>query len=123
MEPDLTNPKQIKALINLLQGLLDNQEEAEDEPKVDKIKTKTRRAKNKSTQNKFCDMPEMNMHKNDSEIDKKLSKFPPTPRTRKFEPIKVKCRICGKTEKVNPAIVPDPVDRYKCNSCSSTPGA
>lgn len=140
MEPDLNNPEQIKLLISILQKLLP--QEATEQPKPVKKKkpkqTKENNTKNiidefdnpniktKSTKistnskNKFLDMPEMSMHKSDSVIDRKLAVSPPTPRTRKFVPVNARCRVCGKTEKINPAIIPDTLDRYKCNKCSAT---
>ena len=38
--------------------------------------------------------------------------------------IEVRCRSCGKTEKVSPVLVVKDEDgyRYKCNKCSCTPG-
>ena len=72
--------------------------------------------------NKFLEMAEFSMHKADSIIDKKLSVQPPTPRTRKFTPIKVRCRVCGKEEEINPALLSTEPNRYKCNACSSIPG-
>jgi hypothetical protein len=38
--------------------------------------------------------------------------------------IEVRCRSCGKTEKVSPALVIKDEDgfRYKCNKCSCSPG-
>ena len=38
--------------------------------------------------------------------------------------IEVRCRTCGKTEKVSPALVVKDEDgfRYKCNKCSCSPG-
>jgi hypothetical protein len=122
------NPKEIQQLIKLLQQMLpkDNQENSESSEDFveSKIKTKSVRAdKISNKKNKFLDMPEKNMHKSDTAIDKKLSISPPTPRNRKFISVKVKCRICGKEEKANPAIVPEPADRYKCNNCSTSAGA
>jgi hypothetical protein len=135
MDPDLTNPEQIKQLITLLQGLLpkensnvkkqNTKKTKTKSPKLNsKIKTKTRRLKNEENDsyNKFLEMPEMNMHKSDVEIDKKLCKHPPTQRNRAYEPIKAICRVCGKTESINPAILPESSDRYKCNKCSSSSG-
>jgi lysyl-tRNA synthetase class I len=121
---DLSNPEEIKKLISLLQTLVDqNSKESDDEPES-KIKTKTARSGNKKKmKNKFLDMPEKNMHKEDSAIDKRLNVHPPTLRNRKFIPVEVTCRSCGKKEKVNPAIVPESTDRYKCNKCSSSAGA
>ena len=126
------NPKEIKQLIQLLQQMLpkdDVEEKSESNPTNDdfvesKIKTKTIRSDRISNRkNKFLDMPEKDMHKSDTAIDKKLSTSPPTPRNRKFTPVKVRCRICGKEEEVNPSIVPEPMDRYKCNNCSTSAGA
>lgn len=114
------NPEQIKQLIGLLQSLLP----ADDNTTKKSIK-KPRAKKAKSTKpnqvdnNKFLHMAESNMHKDDLAIDKKLAKFPPTPRSRKFISIEVRCRSCGKTEQVNPVLVHD-VDRYKCNRCSAS---
>lgn len=129
MEPDLNNPEQIKLLIKMLQGLLpkDNEEIIKQKTKPKKvvksqIKTKTRKAKQESTGNKFLDMPERNMHKSDTKIDQKLCTQPPCPRNRMFEPVEVRCRSCGKQEKVNPVIIPESVDRYKCNKCASSAG-
>lgn len=127
MEPNLNSPEQIKALIQMLQNLLPQEEVATESPKKksvkqSKIKTKTRRATTESFENKFLEMPERNMHKADSKIDKKLSVQPPCPRTRSFEPVEVRCRVCGKQEKVNPRVIPESVDRYKCNKCSSSAG-
>jgi hypothetical protein len=126
---NLTNPEQIKALIQALQSLLpkeesttSSKEESVEKPNS-KVKTKTRQKKqtNNST-NKFLNMPEINMFKSDIEIDKKLSRYPPTPRNRQYQPIEVKCRSCGKQEEINPAILPDSADRYRCNKCSSSSG-
>lgn len=121
---DLNNPEQIKQIITMLQNLLPKNEPEEEEELNPKIKTKTRsvKSKTKKSKNKFLDMPEKDMHKSDSAIDKLLNKQPPTPRTREFVPVDVRCRICGKTESVNPAIIPESVDRYKCNKCSGSAG-
>lgn len=121
-------PDEIQQLIKLLQKMLPSDQQDKDTKQTDsfvesKIKTKTRSSKQKqNSRNLFLDMPEKNMHKSDTAIDKKLSVNPPTPRNRKFNKIEVKCRVCGKEEKVNPTIVPESVDRYKCNKCSSAAG-
>lgn len=128
MDLNFNNPEQIKLLINMLQQMLPKEETnngATNENKMDEsiIKTKsTRSDKIKTRPNKFLDMPEKNMHKSDSDIDKRLCINSPTPRNRKFIPVSVVCRSCGKSEKVNPAIVPEPRDRYKCNRCSASSG-
>ncbi len=124
------SPQEIKQLIQMLQQMLPkedvvkNKSTEPDDFVESKIRTKSIRSdKINNRENKFLDMPERNMHKSDSAIDKKLCINPPTPRNRKFSAVKVRCRICGKEEKVNPAIVPEPADRYKCNKCSTSAGA
>ena len=122
MDLNLTDPAQIKQLIAALQSLLPSniEEKATETEPQSKIKTKTARSGNKNFRNKFLEMPEKDMYKSDTKIDKKLSIHPPSPRNRKFSTIDVVCRSCGKKESVNPQIVPDSVDRYKCNKCSSS---
>lgn len=101
----------IKQLIAILQkGLSDNDYVSED--------TKPQRPKN---QNKFDSMSESGMHKDDVEIDRKLRKFPPTQRSRNYKPLKIRCRVCGKEELINPTLV-ESVERYKCNKCSTSAG-
>lgn len=123
-----------KQLIGLLQQLVqktsnqDNQEEDDDGEDIVKSKgrrrvsedTKSKKKKRKFV-NKFLNMKEASMHKEDTEIDKKLSKLPPTQRSRSFEYVKVKCRVCGKEEKVIPSLA-EARERYKCNRCSTSPG-
>jgi hypothetical protein len=36
--------------------------------------------------------------------------------------VEIRCRICGKTEKVSPGIVPPERDRFKCNTCCCSAG-
>lgn len=137
MDLNTNNPEDIKQLISLLQKLLPNEEETEKNKAKKNKPRKTKRKvdefnnphiKTKSPkrvvdfENKFLDMPERNLHKEDIEVDKKLAKHPPTPRNRNFVPVQVFCRVCGKQEKVNPAIIPESKDRYKCNKCSSSAG-
>ncbi len=128
MDLNFNNPEQIKQLISLLQQMLpsdDNKtkdDEEDDSSFESPIRTKSTRSNNKNRKNKFLDMQEKNMHKEDIAIDKKLATSSPTPRNREFTPVEVKCRSCGKKEKVSPAIVPDSIDRYKCNNCSTTAG-
>jgi len=126
------SPNEIKQLIQMLKKMLPDAEETSDKQiednsnthiRNDPIVTKSRKSVKNDQQNKFLEMPEKNMYKSDSQIDKKLSIHPPTPRNRKFVLIDVRCRICGKQDRVNPALLPDSVERYKCNSCSASPGA
>lgn len=129
----LNNPENVKLLINLLQSLLPNEptvtEEQEPSPvtptkQKTKIKTKSRQRKKTEDDfnNKFSSMPEFGMHKEDSSIDKKLSKHPPVARMREFDPVEVTCRVCGRKEIVNPALVFEGAARYKCNNCSTQAG-
>jgi ribosomal protein L31E len=130
-----------KQLISLLQKLVENSDAVQtknndhptstDEAPTKKVnkrrKTNNQKSVSKSKgitkefHNKFLQMPEARMHTEDIEIDKKLNKFPPTSRGRKYTPINVRCRICGKNEEVNPSLV-ESLDRYKCNKCCSIPG-
>ena len=71
--------------------------------------------------NKFDSMAEKNMFRDDIAIDRKLSVQPPCPRTRSYNTISVACRVCGKTETVNPSLVSE-TTRYKCNSCARSGG-
>lgn len=118
----------IKALISILQkGLQDDddgEEEVSEEPQKStshKPTSSKKNTKKKSTKNLFDSMAESRMHKDDVEIDKKLNKLPPTQRSRNYKPASVKCRVCGKDEKVNPSLI-ESVDRYKCNKCSTSAG-
>ena len=123
----MKNPEQIKSLIQVLQTLLPqatgaSEEEDSEEEFSAPIKTRGSKRRPKQTKNKFTDMPENNMHKEDVAIDKKLAKFPPVSRAREFEMVEVKCRVCGRTETVSPALVFEGLERYKCNNCSTSAG-
>lgn len=115
----------IKALIAILQkGLETSDEQHEMERPTNRPKaTKKRQAKQTKpkTLNKFENMPEFNMCKEDLAFDKKVIKPLPSARLRDYEPIKVKCRVCGKSEKVAPSLV-ESIERYKCNKCSTGAG-
>lgn len=128
-----TNSKDLKKLIALLQIISDAQESDQemDESEISQevqIKPKSATKKNnktlpkiQKTKNKFLDMPESKMHKEDSSVDKKLTVQPPVPRERYFDPISVTCRVCGKTESLSSNLI-DNASRYKCNKCSTNPG-
>lgn len=112
----------IKQLIAILsKGLEDDPVEEVVVKQKPQPKSKPKRKFSQETTNLFEDMPEYNMHKADIAIDKKLSVYPPTARSRKYNNIDVVCRVCGKTDSVNPSLV-ETTDRYKCNSCSRSPG-
>lgn len=117
----------IMAIISILQKGLENSEQNETED-VESNNTKIVdvgpiKKRTKKSVNRFDKMSEKNMHKIDTEIDKKLwGENKPTDRSsRKYQPVSVKCRVCGKEEKVNPCLI-DSVDRYKCNKCSGASG-
>lgn len=128
----MTNKKEtIEQIVDLLRSLVD-EEDVQEKPKTS---TKKKTAKKKTTRrkstkpkvdskestNKFLSMPEMNMFKEDTAIDKKLQVVDPCPRTRNFNTISVTCRMCGKREQVNPVLVSEKT-RYKCNACASSGG-
>lgn len=123
------DPQQIQQMIQLLQAMLPQQTSSQNNDTDDQhnIKTK-RRSRNGSKKNgkpsinKFDSMPERRMHKEDVAIDKKLSIQPPVPRARKFELVQANCRVCGRKEEINPVLITDSLDRYKCNKCSGSAG-
>lgn len=125
------NEEDFKTLVVLLNKLVTNMEPKENKP-TEELVVKTKRKYIKKTldkesdnktkfKNKFCDMSESTMHKSDIAIDKKLNRFPPSKRGRKYVPISVLCRVCGRREDVNPSLV-DSIERYKCNKCSRVAG-
>jgi hypothetical protein len=130
-----SNPNEIKKLIALLQSMVDTvgepgdhstEQDADEDESSSAMKTRSRKlsgnSKGKKTfKNKFLTMPEKNMHKEDIEFDKKVAKHSPVPRNRTFKPIKVTCRVCGKSENINPSLV-ESIQRYKCNQCSTQAG-
>jgi hypothetical protein len=123
----------IQQLIAILQkGLMDDAPEVLEEPKANK-KTKTTKKKTsqhkpiksttgRNSSNKFLSMPELHMHKEDIDIDRILSKQPPVSRNRNYTPVKVTCRLCGRSESVHPQLITEGAARYKCNKCSTTQG-
>jgi hypothetical protein len=115
------NNDDIKQLIAILQKGLETEDNQQVEDKPKPKPRKKRAIKTKTNNNKFENMPEFSMFKQDTEIDKKLNVMPPTERTRQYKPVQVKCRSCGKEEKVNPSLV-ESKERYKCNKCSSSAG-
>lgn len=119
------NNDDIKQLIAILQrGLVDEVEESEPEKPTKRaraVKPKEAKKDKPKRINMFDQMPEYRMHKEDVEIDRKLIKSPPTPRRDEFKPLKIACRVCGKTEAVDPSMI-ESVDRYKCNKCAISAG-
>jgi hypothetical protein len=115
------SPDQIQQMINMLQTMLDNTAENTTHKIKPTIKTKKSSSKKHKYVNKFVDMPEHSMHKEDIEIDKKLHNRPLVPRNRTNPLIAVQCRVCGKKDQINASIVGDR-DRYKCNKCSVSAG-
>lgn len=116
----------IKQLIAILQrGLVDDTHEeilSEESNDIAKpVANISKKNKSKKSKNKFDNMAEAKMHKDDVEIDRKLRKLPPTQRSRNYKPLKVRCRVCNKEELTNPALV-ESIERYKCNKCSTSAG-
>ena len=125
------DPQQIQQMILMLQSMLPKQEEQDSKKTAtEKLKQKPKRRqetnnKNETLtvrENKFDSMLEARMHKEDIAIDKKLSIMPPVPRARPFELVDAICRVCGKRERVNPVLISDTLDRYKCNKCATGAG-
>lgn len=123
MDNQSLSPEQIKQMIAMLQGMLgDSNNSPPEEPKTP-IQTKpSRKINDRSFVNKFDTMSEFKLHKDDLTIDKALSVHSPTPRVRMFDPMVVTCRVCGKTESINPSMLSDSPGRYKCNDCARNPG-
>lgn len=115
----------IKALIAILQKGLVEEDVSEPIPEPEFVQKQTspksKPKKKQTTKNLFEQMSEYRMHKDDVAIDKKLNKFPPSQRSRNYKPVNVKCRVCGKSEKISPSLV-ESVERYKCNRCSTSAG-
>lgn len=122
------NNDDIKQLINILQKALIEDSVEEEESSTDIAKTKMTKQKKKVVKttsdayNKFESMPEKNMHKDDTKIDKILNQYSPTQRSREFSTIDVTCRVCGRTDTINSSLAYDSGTRYKCNKCSRVPG-
>jgi len=130
----------LNELKNMLSGLV---EEIIDE-KLDKITTKHeqkkekkqkyRRRKQKERESGSFDVGSLDLTAAEkkelaqaSKSDKKNNVHIQRERLIKRRPsgrIEVRCRSCGKTEKVSPALVVKDEDgyRYKCNKCSCSPG-
>ena len=130
----------LNELKNMLSGLV---EEIIDE-KLDKITTKHeqkkekkqkyRRRKQKEKESGSFDIDSLNLTAAEkkelaqaSKSDKKNNVHLQRERMIKRRPsgrIEVRCRSCGKIEKVSPALVVKDEDgyRYKCNKCSCSPG-
>ena len=133
---DHNSRQQLQIIVQMIQNILDSSSQTDSEVSVmpvinNTVKTKSKKSagtnttkKNPAKQrpNAFESMPERHMHKEDVEIDKKLAIQPPTARVRAYKPISVRCRSCGKNEKVNAAVIPESTDRYKCNKCSTMSG-
>jgi hypothetical protein len=130
----------LNELKNMLSGLV---EEIIDE-KLDKITTKHeqktekkqkyRRRKQKEREQSGFDVGTLDLTAAEkkelaqaSKSDKQNNVHIQRDRLTKRRPsgrIEVRCRSCGKTEKVSPALVVKDEDgfRYKCNKCSCSPG-
>ena len=122
---DNLSPEQIKQMINMLQSMLSATDTKSSEEQTEYkpiIKNKPSKKIKADRHNKFEDMMEHNLHKDDIAIDKALSVHAPTPRVRRYEPVSATCRVCGKKDSINPALISDTIDRYKCNKCARNAG-
>ena len=132
----------LNELKNMLSGLveeiieekLDKMTTKHEHKKEKKQKYRRRQQKEKKSNNNGFNVEELGLtaaeqkelsqasksdRKNNVHIQKdRLTKRRPSGR------IEVRCRSCGKTEKVSPALVVKDEDgfRYKCNKCSCSPG-
>ena len=132
----------LNELKNMLSGLveeiieekLDKMTTKHEHKKEKKQKYRRRQQKEKKQSNNNFNIDELGLtvaeqkelaqasksdRKNNVHIQKeRLTKRRPSGR------IEVRCRSCGKTEKVSPALVIKDEDgfRYKCNKCSCSPG-
>lgn len=120
----------ILQLIDILQSALTKDDKEPPAPKKrGKKKTVAKKQKpvstprKKKSSNKFDNMPESQMCKEDLEFDRKVKKPAPSVRMRDYESelINVRCRSCGESEKVHSSLVQS-TDRYKCNKCSTGAG-
>ena len=61
-----------------------------------------------------------------SKSDKEMGAHEPRARPVKVKKgdnkVEMRCRVCGKTEKVSPGLVPPEKDRFKCNACCCSAG-
>lgn len=133
MAEESLSPAQIKQMIGMLKAMLPEDKEAEAvaEVKTDAsplintntpIKDAGPSYRNGKHYNKFDDMMESKLHKQDTELQKKLSRYPPVPRNRSMSMVKATCRVCGKSEEVSATLLYEGEARYKCNSCSKGSG-
>lgn len=130
-EDILQNPEQLKKFIAALSSLLPPEENnIPEQPKARKTRT-TRKTTKKITNktrapeekhNKFLDMAESNMFKEDPKVAQKLYNQPPMKRRSKKAKLSVTCRICGKREEISPSLLYGDKDRYKCNKCCGSAG-
>ena len=130
-EDILQNPEQLKKFIAALSSLLPPEENnVPEKPKAKKTRTTkktTRKTTNKTRtseerHNKFLDMAENNMFKEDPKVAKKLYNQPPMRRRSKKPKLSVTCRICGKREEISSSLLYGDKDRYKCNKCCGSAG-
>ena len=130
-EDILQNPEQLKKFIAALSSLLPPEENnVPEKPKAKKTRTTkktTRKTTNKTRtseerHNKFLDMAENNMFKEDPKVAKKLYNQPPMKRRSKKAKLSVTCRICGKREEISSSLLYGDKDRYKCNKCCGSAG-
>jgi len=130
MAEESLSPAQIKQMIGMLKAMLPEDATAvkgtkEPQQTVNKsvpIKNAGPAYRSNQHYNKFEDMAEKEMYKQDTEIQKKLSQYDPVPRTRQATMVDAICRICGKTETISAQLLHEGAERYKCNDCARGSG-
>lgn len=104
-------------LLDMLAGLLDEEENEDDELEEESPKKGLRRVSKKDRPNKFFDMPEAQMFKDEPGWKEGAT---PTPRPSKNKTmVKVKCAKCKKTIEVYRGAVFNQ-DSNRCDDCSQT---
>ena len=105
-----------------------NQSEVEEDSYIapsNSIRTKSRknfRPNNEYFNNKFDEMSEAGMHKEDRKIDKLLNRRDPIARVRPGTLVKAVCKKCKVEETVSNKLLNSDSSGYKCNRCSGTEG-
>ena len=131
MAEEQLSEAQIKQMIGMLKAMLPEDDAKPTEKAVATSPQATKSVpirnagpdyRNGQHYNKFEDMAEREMYKQDTEIQKKLSQYDPVPRTRRSQMIDATCRICGKKETVSAQLLHEGAARYKCNDCARGSG-
>ena len=76
----------------------------------------------KNRKNLFDEMPQKNMHKDDTEIDRALAVEDITPRNRQSSIVSVVCMRCDEEKQMSASMVPQEKERFICNNCQTRGG-